>query len=133
VLLPPTGSVELARKYLQSLPVGGKTPLAHGLLQGLAVLERETAVNRHTIPTLVLISDGKGNVGLEDGSPMDDALGVASRIRDAGIASLVIDSEQNFLSFHLARTLSDELGARYLRLDDLRADRIADAVKGIGM
>jgi magnesium chelatase subunit D len=58
---------------------------------------------------------------------------VASHIRDAGISSFVIDSEQGFLSFGLAHALSDELGAKYLRLDDLRADRIAEAVKGMGM
>jgi magnesium chelatase subunit D len=133
VLLPPTGSVELARKYLQTLPVGGKTPLAHGLRQGYEVLQRERMINRHTIPRLVLISDGKGNVGMGSGSPMDDAREAAARIREAGISSFVIDSEQNFLSFGLARTISDELGGQYLRLEDLRADRIADVVKGIAM
>ena len=133
VLLPPTSSVELARKYMQLLPVGGKTPLAHGLSKGLEVLQREKMINKHTIPRMILISDGKANVSMGSGSPLDDAKEVASHIRDAGISSLVIDSEKGYISFGLAHTLSDEMGAKYLKLEDLRADQIADVVKGIGM
>jgi magnesium chelatase subunit D len=133
VLLPPTSSVELARTSMQSLPVGGKTPLAHGLSKGFEVLKREMLINSHTIPRMILISDGKANVGMGSGSPLDDAKNIASHIRDAGISSFVIDSEQGFLSFGLAHTISDELGAKYLRLDDLNADQIAKAVKGFGM
>ncbi|MEN6444277.1 MAG: putative cobaltochelatase [Methanoregula sp.] len=133
ILLPPTSSVERARKYMKSLPVGGKTPLAHGLSKGYEVLKRELVINRHTIPRLILISDGKGNVSMGSGSPMDDAKEVATHIRDAGISSLVIDSEQSFISFGLAHDLSDELGAQYLKLEDLKADQITGIVKGIGM
>jgi len=131
VLLPPTSSVELARKYLQQLPVGGKTPLAQGLSRALEVLQREKMINQHTIPRLILISDGKANVSMGSGSPLDDAKGAASAIRDAGISSIVIDSEQGFIAFGLAQTLSQEMGAKYLKLEDLQADRIAEVVKGI--
>jgi len=133
LLLPPTSSVELARKYMQQLPVGGKTPLAHGLSRGFEVLQRERMINCHTIPRMVLISDGRANVGMGSGSPFNDAKEVAAHIRDAGISSFVIDSEQGFISFGLAHTLSDELGAKYIRLEDLKAEQIADLVKGIGM
>jgi len=131
VLLPPTSSVELARKYMQQLPVGGKTPLAHGLSKAFEVLQREKMINQHTIPRLILISDGKANVSMGSGSPMDDAKEVAAHIRDAGISSLVIDSEKGFIAFGLAQILSEEMGAKYLKLEDLQADRIADVVKGI--
>lgn len=133
VLLPPTSSVELARKYMQQLPVGGKTPLAHGLSKAFEVLQREKMINKHTIPRLILISDGKANVGMGSGSPLDDATDIAAHIRDAGISSLVIDSEKGYIAFGLARTLSDEMGAKYLKLEDLQADTIAGVVKGIGV
>ena len=136
ILLPPTSSVELARKYMQTLPVGGKTPLAAGLAKGLEVLQREQAVRRNTIPRLILISDGKANVGMGVSgtrSPLEDAKEVASHIRDERIPSLVIDPDQSFLSFGFAESLSDELGARYIRLDDLEAGQLAGLVKGIGM
>jgi len=131
VLLPPTSSVELARKYMQTLPVGGKTPLAHGLSKAFEVLQREKMINKHTIPRLILISDGKANVSMGSGSPLDDAKEVASHIRDAGISSLVIDSEKGYIAFGLAQTLSEEMGAKYLKLEDLQADQIASVVKGI--
>ena len=35
LVLPPTASVEMAAKRLAVLPVGGKTPLAAGLMAGL--------------------------------------------------------------------------------------------------
>jgi magnesium chelatase subunit D len=132
VLLPPTSSVELARKCMQQLPVGGKTPLAQGLSRAFEVIQREKLINRHTIPRLILISDGKANVGLGSGLPFDDAKEVAAAIRDAGISSFVIDSEKGFIAFGLAQVLSEEMGARYLKLEDLQAEQIADIVKSIG-
>ena len=111
VLLPPTSSVELARNYMQMLPVGGKTPLAHGLSKGFEVLRKELMINPHTIPRMILVSDGKANVGLGSNSPIDDAREMAGHIREAGISSLVIDSEQSYITFGLAHMLSDELGA----------------------
>jgi len=133
LLLPPTSSVERARRYLQQLPVGGKTPLAHGLARAYDVLMHERMTQRHTIPRLVLISDGRANVGMGSGSPTGDARDMAAHIREAGIPSFVIDSEQGFVTFGLAHSLAGDLGAQYFRLDDLRADRIAGIVKGIGM
>jgi magnesium chelatase subunit D len=131
VLLPPTSSVELARKYMQTLPVGGKTPLAHGLLKGFEVLQRETMVNAHTIPRLILISDGKANFSMGSGAPIEDATGIAAEIKESGISSLVIDTEQSYIAFGLAQKIADEMGAKYLKLEELQADTIADAVKGI--
>lgn len=131
VLLPPTSSVELARKCMQTLPVGGKTPLASGLSKGLEVLQREKMINAHTIPRLILISDGKANVSMGSGSPLDDATEVAVAIKDFGISSIVIDTEQSYIAFGLAHKLSDEMGAKYLKLEELQADQIAEAVKGI--
>jgi magnesium chelatase subunit D len=133
VLLPPTSSVELARKYMQTLSVGGRTPLASGLSLGLDVIKRELLINRQTLPRMILISDGRANVGMGSVSPADDARAVAYQIRDAGIPSLVIDSEKNFISLGLARSLSEELGGMYVRLDDLESSQLAGLVKGFGM
>jgi len=131
VLLPPTSSVELARKYMQSLPVGGKTPLAHGLSKGLEVLLREKMINAHTIPRMILISDGKANVSMGSGAPLEDANEIAAQIREAGISSLVIDTEQSYIAFGLAAKIAGEMGAKHLKLEELQAEQIADVVKGI--
>ena len=131
LLLPPTSSVELARKCMQDLPVGGKTPLAHGLSKGFEVIQRELMVNKHTLPKLILISDGKANVGMTSDSPLNDAIKVAGHIREKEIASFVIDSEKSFIAFGLAKRLADEMDAKYLKLEDLQADQLTNIVKGL--
>ena len=73
VVLAPTASVELAQLKLRSLPTGGATPLAHGLVRSLEVLETEARRNDDVIPWLVLVTDGKGNVGINGGLGSDDA------------------------------------------------------------
>ncbi|MDP2766046.1 MAG: VWA domain-containing protein, partial [Candidatus Methanoperedens sp.] len=132
VLLPPTSSVELARKYLQSLPTGGKTPLSQGLLKGYEVLSNEMQRDKNILPLLILVSDGKANAGM-GGNPLEEARQIASQIKKTGIRSLVIDAEQSFIGLGLARELSDELGAKYLKLEELRAEEIVGSIREIGM
>ncbi|MCG7847792.1 MAG: hypothetical protein MIO93_01245, partial [ANME-2 cluster archaeon] len=55
--LLPTSSVELARKYLQKLPTGGKTPLPYGLMKGYEVIQSELRRDPDTYPFFILISD----------------------------------------------------------------------------
>jgi magnesium chelatase subunit D len=131
ILLPPTSSVELARKYLQSLPTGGKTPLAQGLVKGFEVLNREIELNKNIIPLLILLSDGKANVSMGSGKPVEEAKQIASVIKASGIRSLVIDSEQSFIGMGFAQEISNELGAKYLKLDELRSQDIVDGIRGI--
>jgi len=131
ILLPPTSSVELARKYLQSLPTGGKTPLAQGLVKGFEVLNREIELNKNIIPMLILLSDGKANVSMGSGKPVNEAKQIASVIKSSGIKSLVIDSEQSFIGLGFAQEISNELGAKYLKLDELRSQDIVDGIRGI--
>ncbi len=133
VLLPPTSSVELARKYLQSLPTGGKTPLSQGLFKGCEVLSKEMEKNKNALPLLILISDGKANVSMGGGKPVDEAKQMAAMIKSAGIKSLVIDAEQSFIGLGLAREISNELGAKYLKLEELRAQDIVSSIRDIGM
>jgi len=63
-LLPPTSSVEVARRMLAELPTGGKTPLAAGLVSIAAVLERELAADPKLTPLVVILTDGRPNVPL---------------------------------------------------------------------
>ncbi|MDH7510666.1 MAG: putative cobaltochelatase [Methanolinea sp.] len=134
VLLPPTSSVELAKNSLVSLPTGGKTPLAEGLRTALRLIGQERMRQRDIIPLLILISDGKANVSpFISESPIEAAKAMAHEIRAAEIPSLVIDSERGFLSFGLARQISEIMGGRYLKLEDIRAEAIVNAVRNFGM
>ncbi|MBC7342420.1 MAG: putative cobaltochelatase [Clostridia bacterium] len=131
LLLPPTNSVELAHRCLQELPTGGRTPLAAGLLKAYEVARAHLFKNPHLSPLLVIISDGRGNVGLANGKPLEDAWRVADLIREEErIKSVVVDAEkEGFLHFGLARRLAETLGAAYYRIEDLRATTLVEAVR----
>ncbi len=131
LLLPPTNSVDLAQLYLQDLPTGGRTPLSRGLYLALETLETERMKDRNVLPLVVVLSDGRANVAL-DGSganAVEEARGFASIFDDKHITSVVIDTELDFIKLQMAQPLAEAMGARYLKLEDLRADSLADAVR----
>lgn len=132
VLLPPTHSVELARKVMQEIPVGGRTPLAHGLLKGYEILKKELEKDRNIMPLMILVSDGRANVSMNCGKPLEEAREVAVRICDEGIRSMVVDSEQSFLNLGTAEAIAGALDARYMKLDELNADNIVRSIRDIG-
>jgi len=131
LVLPPTKSVELANKLLSEIPTGGKTPLAHGLKLALDTIKGQRSRDKHLVPLLVLVSDGKANISLYGGDPLEDAVTVAREIRAHGINSLIIDTEQGFLNFGLMRQLSDEMNGKYLKLEELEASTLASAVRSL--
>ncbi|KKH49817.1 putative cobaltochelatase [Methanosarcina sp. 1.H.A.2.2] len=129
LLLPPTSSIELAQKYLQEMPTGGKTPLSQGLVKGYEVIKTELLRDPDTCPFMVLISDGRANVSMNGESPLQETKTVASRLRDEGIQSAVIDTENSMIKFGLAQQISTALGATYLTLENLKSDSIVNAVR----
>ena len=145
LLLPPTNSVDLAQVCLQEMPTGGRTPLSRGLLMGLEVVEAERMKDRDVLPLLVLLSDGRANVGLQSaetgqnsgasGGPAQvleaaaEVEPVASLFQQQRIPSVVIDTETGFIRLELARTIAQAMDAKYLQLEDLRADNLAEAVR----
>lgn len=129
IVLGITRSVERARKKLQVLPTGGKTPLAHGLSLGYEFLQAARAQDADLAPLLVLVSDGRANVSLHGTDPAEEALAIAQRIGLAGIPAWVIDSEQGFIRLGLPVELAKALGGRYSRLDELSGGAIATAVQ----
>ena len=131
VLLPPTSSVDLAHKLLEELPTGGKTPLAHGLAKGWQLIDLELRKNPRALPLLVVVSDGRANVPLAGGKPLEEARRMAEHIRDDGRAQCVlVDVERpGPTSFGLARTLAESLAARYFRIEDLRAETLVSVLR----
>jgi magnesium chelatase subunit D len=127
--LPFTNSIDLAQKYLAQLPTGGRTPLAHGLKLGLDTIKRALWIDKYAIPLLVLISDGKANVSLNGGDPVEEAKRIAREMKAANIRSITIDTEQGFITFRLVEQIAAELGGTYLRLKELKSEPIASAVR----
>lgn len=133
VLLPPTSSVELAKKGLESMPTGGKTPLARGLSKAVEVLRSEVRTNPESKPVLVLVTDGKANVPLNGGDPVQEALGIAGEICGEGLPMMVVDTESDFINLGLARSIAEAAGAQYCKLDEVSAEGIAGIVRDSGV
>lgn len=145
ILLPPTSSVELAEARLADMPTGGRTPLSQGLSLALQVIETERLKDREVLPLVVLLSDGRANVRLgwsqgdpeptpgvapgEEGPASADAKAIASLFREHHIPSVVVDTEVGVLKFGMAQPVAEAMGAQYIKLEDLRADNLAQAVR----
>ncbi len=127
LVLPPTNSVEQAERQLRSLPTGGRTPLAQALKLSLETLDPQSS--DAWLPWLVLVSDGRPNVPLEGGDPMEDSCRVAGILKTLGIRSLLIDTENGAVKLGLNRRIAEALGAEYLRLEELAAHSIDRAVR----
>ncbi|WP_033310898.1 putative cobaltochelatase [Streptomyces iakyrus] len=128
VALPPTSSVDAAAARLETLPTGGRTPLAAGLLRAHDVLRVERLRDPARRPLVVVVTDGRAT-----GGPEPVALaGRAARLFAAdGVASVVVDCESGPVRLGLAGQLAGELGGTAVTLDELRADSIAGLVKDV--
>ncbi len=129
LLLPPTNSVEIARRRLENIPTGGKTPLSRGLLLGYQVLEQVRRQDREAMPLLVLITDGQGNVSMTRLPPQEEACRVAEQIGRRGIRCVVIDTEHQAFNRGLARKIAQAAGGEYYCLTEIQAQRLAETVR----
>ncbi|MFD6425353.1 putative cobaltochelatase [Streptomyces sp. NPDC060198] len=128
LVLPPTSSVDAAAARLETLPTGGRTPLAAGLLKAHDVLRVERMRDPSRRPLLVVVTDGRAT-----GGPEPVALAArAGRLHAAeGTASVVVDCESGIVRLGLAAQLARDLGGTAVTLDELRADSIAGLVKDV--
>jgi magnesium chelatase subunit D len=124
LLVPPTNSVELAEQYLRQMPTGGRTPLVAGLQLAERVLVSHLQRDAALTPLLVLLTDGRPNVG----TPAQLRYAALS-LAQKRIASMVLDSEQGFVRIGAAREMAVWLNAEYMSLEHLRAGVIAGRVR----
>ena len=128
-LLDITASVDLAEKKLQSLPTGGRTPLAAGLYQAWQLLRARKLKDPDMLPMIVLVTDGRANRSLWTEDPVADALKAAALIQQDGIHSVVIDTEKEFISLHIAQQVAEVMKAAYHKVDELKAQQLQSIVK----
>jgi magnesium chelatase subunit D len=125
-VLPPTGSVELARARLADLTTGGATPLAEGIAAGLQACVRARD-NDGSIPLLVLLTDGRAT-----GPPgaLDQARESARAVGTAGVDSIVLDAEEpGTTNLGLSQELATLMQARWIPLTELTPTAVESAIR----
>jgi magnesium chelatase subunit D len=128
VVLPLTGSIELARRCLMVLPSGGRTPLCEGLRAGREVLERERLRRPDMLGVMMVISDGKANVA-PGGDPEAESILEARAIAAASIPLVFLDTDTTWEDPGLGMKLSAVAGGTYLGVGELSASAILDAIE----
>ena len=137
VLLPPSQSVDRAKRELDVLPTGGGTPLASALHQGLE-MARQARSRGISQVSFILITDGRANVALAQGldpSAMrpdkavmeGEVAALATTTAAAGIAAVVVDTQAKYLGRGEAERLAAQLRGRYFYLPNARAEQIVEA------
>jgi magnesium chelatase subunit D len=120
VLLAPTGSVELAKRLVDSLPTGGGTPISAGVAKAIELV-RLARLKGMSRAVLVLFTDGRANVIAREGQTIDDELRtLAVALESESIDSVVVDTRARHISSGEANAVAQKLGSRYLYLP--RAD-----------
>ncbi|MEY3542735.1 MAG: magnesium chelatase ATPase subunit, partial [Pseudomonadota bacterium] len=131
VILPPTRSLVRAKRSLSGLPGGGGTPLALAIDACLQLAH--SIARRGETPLIVMLTDGKANVG-RDGEPgreraQSDAVRAAQQVAMCGFTAMVIDTSPQ--PSEAAQKIATEMHARYLPLPYAGAAEVSRFVKAM--
>ena len=80
-------------------------------------------------PLLVLRTDGRANAGFGTADLVTSALHQAARLREAGVSTLMVDTEQEAMQLGLTQCGAAAAGSTCLRLADLAANTLALAIR----
>ena len=127
LVLPATGSVEIAAIRLDEVPAGGRTPLAEGLIEAGEVIRRERLRDPACRPLLIVLTDGRATAGVD---AVERSRQAAEHLAAQGFSAVVVDCESGRIRLGLARTLAGHLRAQYVPLPALSAEALTDIVNG---
>jgi magnesium chelatase subunit D len=119
LLLAPTRSPEAAQAFLEALPTGGRTPLAHALLRVEALLTNERRRRSSWVPILVLVTDGRPNHSVTHADPLQESLAICRRLAKNDLHAVIVDTETGAIRLGLASQFATALSAAYVRLEQL--------------
>ncbi|MDR2967295.1 MAG: VWA domain-containing protein [Methanobacteriaceae archaeon] len=136
LIIPNTKRPSSFFNKLDTISVGGTTPMAAGLEKALDILKTEKKQGEF-IPMLIVLSDGMPNVGLKDsyikntsGNPINDVLAIGKELGENKIYTIIIDFDKKYKH---GRNINMELAflanGRYYDLEevynpDLAMDKI---------
>ena len=123
--LPPSRSILRARRVLDSLQMGGSTPLATGLVCAIDLLRQYEGKFGDT--TLLLFTDGRSNVPLKKKAYAMRAMRqhaierevhqLSLELRRTRARMVVIDTQRQFESSEDTRRLAKILRAQFVKID----------------
>jgi magnesium chelatase ATPase subunit I len=123
--LPPSRSILRARRVLDSLRMGGSTPLGLGLVTTIELLELVGSKFGENV--VLLFTDGRSNVPLRRGGMNLRAfrrVKIESEMRELSVALhrtrarvLVVDTQKEFESSEETRALAKILHAQFVKLN----------------
>ena len=129
LLLGITRSVDLAQRKLALLPTGGRTPLSKGLDLAYAVIMGLKMRDPDTVPTLVLVSDGRASAKKTTNSnSFHEALKSAERIGNQNINTIILNTENDFIKFHLCQKLNEKMHGTLLTMEEMKSDGIVNLI-----
>ena len=124
VVLPPSRSIVRAKRALDSLTVGGGTPLSTALWQSIELVKQDR--RQHGEPVLLLFTDGRPNVARSPRAGSDSAQRanvieselseLGRELHHANITTVVIEVGDRFITPDDAGRVAAKLGAQLVRL-----------------
>ena len=129
LVLPFTGSIELARRLLEHLPTGGKTPLAGALELAYRTCEQVLRRSPTEKIDVLIVTDGRATYGETD-NPVNEALAWGKAFIDLPVGILILDTEQDFIRLGIAKELMQAMRGTYYSIDTITADTVLQVVKG---
>ena len=120
LLLPPSRSILRARRVLDSVSVGGGTPLSAGLARSLELCKQVGAKAGEIL--LLVFTDGQANVPLTAGADPDRATrqrqidveiaGLGFALKKSGVTTVVISTRDRYRSNDAVERIAGKLGAK---------------------
>ena len=112
VLAHPTSNLNRIEESLEGLPTGGKTPLTPALYQALEMASKE----KRATPTIIVISDGRGNVFLEENLENDLKL-IENMVN--GINLVFVNAESKKRSIRILEDISSTFNAPHFYMEEI--------------
>jgi len=151
VLLPPTKSIAMAKRRLESMPCGGGSPLAHAIQTATMTGLNAQKTGDVGKVVVVCISDGRANVPMcvsmgdefdpeadedsKDGKPSrkflkEEVLACAKQLgRLPGFNLLCIDTENKFISTGIAKDIANAANGKYHQIAKADGSAIASVTQ----